>query len=87
MKIVKVVLALLLCLYVAQDWNASNQFFMVVPGFDVPLWFAIPLAAIFMVGSIADLLRRRPLLRSSSLHRGLQKNRKPESGRESRSTR
>lgn len=70
MRIVQVVLALLLCLYVAQDWHAGNPAFTVIPDLDVPFWFAIPLAAICATGSIADLLRHRPLRRQSSLHRG-----------------
>jgi hypothetical protein len=59
MRIIQVVLALLLCLYVAKDWNAGNAAFTVVPGLDVPFWFAIPLAAICAVGSIVDLASHR----------------------------
>ena len=58
MRIVQAVLALLLCLYVAQDWNAGKPAFTVVRGFDVPFWFAIPLAAICMVGALIDLAVR-----------------------------
>ena len=59
MKIIQAVLTLLLCLYVAHDWNAGNASFTVVPGLDVSFWFAIPLAAICALGSVMDLAFRR----------------------------
>ncbi len=58
MKIVQVVLALLLCLYVGQAWQQGHDAFAVIPGLDMPFWLAIPIAAIYAVGSAADLLFR-----------------------------
>ena len=55
MKLIQLVLAILLCVYVGESWRLGEKTFTVVPGFDIPFWLAIPIAAICLIGSIKDL--------------------------------
>jgi len=58
MKLINVVIAIVLCFFVWEAISKGDSYVTVIDGFNMPLWIAIPIAAICAIAAIVDIFRK-----------------------------